>query len=72
MVKHDVLERFYGDKCVNYCALKETIAKFAKACKHMSTTQDLGDFVEKNVGNGGKMLFGQFFWALSSWLFEIP
>ena len=24
--KHDVLERFYGDKCPNYRALKESIA----------------------------------------------
>ena len=26
-------ERFYGDKWINYCALKETIAKFAKTCQ---------------------------------------
>ena len=41
IVKHDVLERFYGDKCVNYCVLKETIAK-----RH-EKTWDLGDFVGK-------------------------
>ena len=45
IVKHDVLERFYADKCVNYCALKETIAK---TCKHIQKTQDLGDFVKEN------------------------
>ena len=32
IVKNYVLERFYGDKCVNYCVMKENIAK---ACKHM-------------------------------------
>ena len=30
IVEHDVLERFYGDKCVDYCVLKETIAKTCK------------------------------------------
>ena len=44
MVKHDTLEWFYGDKCINYCAMKETIAK---TCKHIQRTRDLGDFVEK-------------------------
>ena len=40
IVKYDVLERFYGDKCGNYCALKETIAK---TCKH----------IQKNTGFKG-------------------
>ena len=44
IVKHDVLGRFYGDTCVNFCAVKETIAK---TCKHIQKTQDFGDFVEK-------------------------
>ena len=46
MVKHDALEWFYGDTCVNYCALKETIAK---TCKHIQRTRGLGDFVEKKT-----------------------
>ena len=33
ILKHYVLERFYGDTCVNYCALKETIAKHANTFK---------------------------------------
>ena len=53
MVKHDTLEWFYGDKCVNYCALKETIAK---TCKHIQRTRDLGDFVEKNVDPGANVV----------------
>ena len=32
MVKHDTLEWFYGDKCVSYSGLKETIAK---TCNHI-------------------------------------
>ena len=44
MVKHDVLERFYGDKCVNCRALRETIAK---TCKHIQKTRDLSDLVGK-------------------------
>ena len=44
IVKHYALEWFYGDRCVNYCALKETIAK---TCKHIQKTRYLGDFVEK-------------------------
>ena len=40
----NVLEPFYGDKCVNYRVLKENIAK---TCKHTSKTRDLEDFVEK-------------------------
>ena len=39
-----VLERFYGDKCVNYRASKETIAK---TCKHIQKTRDLGILCEK-------------------------
>ena len=38
----NMMEWFYGDKCVNYCALKETIAY---TCKHIQRTRDLGDFV---------------------------
>ena len=53
MVKHDTLEWFYGDKCVNYCALKETIAK---TCKHIQRTWDLGDFVEKIVDTGANVV----------------
>ena len=53
MVKHDTLEWFYGDKLVNYCALKETIAK---TCKHIQRTRDLGDFVEKIVGAGANVV----------------
>ena len=36
IVKNDVLERFYGDKCVNCRALKE----------NTSENRDLGDFLE--------------------------
>ena len=50
-------ERFYGDKCVNYCALKETIAK---TCKPIQETRDLEDFVEKNVDNGAKCCLDSF------------
>ena len=57
MVKHDVLERSYGGKCVNYCALKETIAK---TCKRIQETRDLKDFVEKNVDNGAKCCLDSF------------
>ena len=51
MVKHDTLEWLYGDKRVNYCALKETIAK---TCKHIQRRQELGDFVEKKCRYGRK------------------
>ena len=44
IVRHDVLERFYGDKCVNYRALKETIPK---TCKRIQKTRDVRDFVGK-------------------------
>ena len=57
MVKHDTLEWFYGDKCVNYCALKETIAK---TCKHIQRTRDLGDFVEKHVYTGAHVVWTVF------------
>ena len=53
MAKHDILELFYGDKCVNYCALKET---FAKTCKHIQRTRDLGDVVEKIVDTGANVV----------------
>ena len=53
MVKHDTLELFYGDKCVNYCALKETIAK---TCKHIQRTRDFGDFVENIVDTGANVV----------------
>ena len=46
MVKHDILARSYGNKCVNHCALKEAIAK---TCKHIQRTRGLVDFVNKNV-----------------------
>ena len=42
--KHDVLERFYGDKCVNYGVLKENIAK---TCKHTSKSTGFGGFCGK-------------------------
>ena len=45
-----------GDKCVNYCALKETIAK---TWKHIQKTRDLGDFV-KNIDNGAKCCLDSF------------
>ena len=41
IINHDVLGRFYGDKCVDYRALKETIAK---TCKHIQRTRDLDGF----------------------------
>ena len=53
MVKHDILEWFYGDTCVNYCALKETSAK---TCKHIQKTRDLEDFVEKIVDTGANVV----------------
>ena len=49
MVKHATLELFHGDKCVNYCALKETIAKTRK---HIQRTRDLEIFLEKIVDTG--------------------
>ena len=48
IVKNDVLERFYGDKCVNYRVLKENIAKT------LQKTRDLEEFVETNADNGAK------------------
>ena len=48
------MERLFGDKCVNYCVLKETIAK------HANTTRDLNDFVGKNVDNGAKCCLDSF------------
>ena len=47
----------YGDKCVNYRALKETIAK---TCKHIPKTQDLGNCVEKNADNGATCCLDSF------------
>ena len=49
MVKHATLELFHGDKCVNYCALKETIAKTRK---HIQRTRDLEFFYEKIADTG--------------------
>ena len=42
MVKHDTLERLYGDKCVNCCALKETIAK---TCKHIQKKHGISEIL---------------------------
>ena len=42
IVEHDVFDRFYGDKSVNYRALKETIAK---TWEHIQRTRDLGDYL---------------------------
>ena len=42
IVEHDVFDRFYGDKSVKCCALKETIAK---TWKHIQRTRDLGDYL---------------------------
>ena len=52
IVKNDVLERFYGDKCVNYRALKENI--FQK-------TRDLENFFGKNADNGAKCRLDTFY-----------
>ena len=41
IVEH-VFDRFYGDKSVNYRALKETIAK---TWRHIQRTRDLGDYL---------------------------
>ena len=46
VVKHAVLERFFGYKCVNYCAVKKK-KNIAKTRKHMKKTRGLGDFVGK-------------------------
>ena len=54
IVKKDVLERFYGDKCVNYRALKENHANTVQK------TRDLEDFVEKNADNGAKCRLDSF------------
>ena len=40
----NVLERFHGDKCVNYRVLKENIAK---TCKHTSKNTGFGGFWKK-------------------------
>ena len=70
IVKNDVLERFYGDnKYVNYRVLKENIAK---TCKHTLKNAGFGEFSGKNADNGAKCRLDSFFWALSSWLFQIP
>ena len=53
----DVLERFYGDKCVNYRALRETIAK---RCKHIEKTRDLKDFAPKKIDNGANCCLDSF------------
>ena len=52
-----VIMFLYGDKCVNYRALKETIAK---TCKHIQKTRDLVDFVEKIAHNGAKCCLDSF------------
>ena len=44
ILEHDVLERFYGDKCVHLRALKETIAK---TCKHIFKNTGCGRFCGK-------------------------
>ena len=46
IVKNYVLERFYGDKCVNYRVLKENIAK---TCKHTSKNTGFGGFCGKKM-----------------------
>ena len=57
IVKNDVLERFYGDKCVNYRVLKENIAK---TCKHTSKNTGFGGFCGKNADNGAKCRLDSF------------
>ena len=59
--KKYVLERFYGDKCVNYRVLKEHIAK---TCKHTSKNTGFGGFCGKTCRQRCKMSFGQFFLSL--------
>ena len=51
IVKTDVLERFYGAKCVNYRVLKGNIAK---TCKHTSKVTGFEGFCGKNADNGAK------------------
>ena len=51
IVKHDVLERFYGGKFVNHSALKGTVAK---TCKHSQKNTGFGRFWGKNADNGAK------------------
>ena len=58
IVKNDVLERFYGDKCVNYRVLKENIAK---TCKHTSKNTSFGGFCgKKNADNSAKCRLDSF------------
>ena len=57
IVKNYVLERFYGDKCVNYRVLKETLQKHANT---LQKTRDLEDFVEKNADNGAQCRLDSF------------
>ena len=57
IVENDVLERFYGDKCVNYRVLKENIAK---TCKHTSKNTGFGGFCGKNADNGAKCRLDSF------------
>ena len=57
-MKNYVLERFYGDKCVNYRVLKENIAK---TCKHTSKNTGFSGFCKKkNADNGAKCLLDSF------------
>ena len=51
------MERFYGDKCVNYRVLKENIAK---TCKHTSKNTGFGGFCGKNADNGAKCRLDSF------------
>ena len=57
IVKHDVLERLYGDKCVNYCVLKET---FAKTCKHIKSHGIWWILWKKNVDSGATCCLDSF------------
>ena len=42
------MERFYGDKCVNYGVLKENSAK---TCRHTSQNTGFGGFCGKNAAD---------------------
>ena len=51
---NDVLERFYGDNCVNYRVLQE------KTCKHTSKNTGVAGFCGKNADNGAKCRLDSF------------
>ena len=54
------------------CKLPCFEGKHCKTCKHTSKNTGFGEFYGKKCRWRCKMSFGQFFWASSSWLFEIP